>query len=393
MKQNGSGKFLVFTIAFALVLMLMVSLLGACTQQQTPAPATTPVAQPSTAAPQPSTGAPQPTTTAPQPTGKPVTIVFSSHDPKGGSWAEIYDPFFAAVEQRTNGMVKFEQHWGGELSGFFEAYDNTANRTFDMAQVMTSMYPNLFPLEDVTSIVKYDVKNLAVSQTITELATKFPEMGQAYEKSGTHLLWRVATFPNMSCMGKGKAVKTVDDLKGKKYLSTGPWDAAMWTALGMTPLSMMPDETFLNLQTGVVDGATFTLASLFDFGWGEVVPFITETNVRCGAFQCVMNLDVWNSLSPEFQQIITEEAAKIPKAQDQQQLRFDRDLRPVATEEFGTEFFKFTDADYAKMNELTASVHEKFKADLNAKGLPGTAILEEWLSLSKKYSAPEYALK
>jgi len=332
------------------------------------------------------------TSTATQ-TIKPTVIVFSSHDKRGGSWAEIYDPFFAAVEKRTNGAVKFEQHWGGELSGFFEAYDSCANGDFDMCQTMTSMYSNLFPLEDVTSVVSYQVRDLAVTQHLTELASKYPEMATAYEKSGTHLLWRVCTFPNSSAMGKNKAVRKVDDLKGKKYLSTGTWDAAMWNALGMVPTSMMPTETFLNLQTGVVDGATLTLASLFDFNWGEVTPFITETNVRCGSFQCVMNLKTWNKLTPDAQKIINEEAAKIPVLQDQQQLRFDRDLKPECTKKWGTEFIKFSAADYAKMDELTAGVRTKFKSDLDAKSLPGTKILDDWLSLAKKYAGSEYALK
>jgi TRAP-type C4-dicarboxylate transport system substrate-binding protein len=375
LKEKRFNKTLLVTLALSLAVILLITAFISACGTKTPT-ATTP--------------AQQATTTTP---AKPVTIVFSTHDPAGGSWAEVYDPFFAAVEQRTNGLVKFEQHWGGELSGFFEAYDNAAQGNFDMAQCMCSMYPNLFPLEDITSVVKYDVRDLAVTQHITELASKFPEMAKAYEDSGTHLLWRCATFPNMSCMGKGKAVRSIDDFKGKKYLSTGPWDAAMWEALGMTGMSMMPDETFLNLQTGVCDGATFTLASLFDFGWGEVTPFITESNVRCGSFQVVMNLKTWNSLSPDFQKIITEEAAKIPARQDAQQLRFDRDLRPEATAKWGTEFIKFTQADYLKMNELTASVLDKFKSDLDAKGLPGTKMLDEWLKLAVKYSGSEYALK
>jgi TRAP-type C4-dicarboxylate transport system substrate-binding protein len=379
-KRNNKRLFLtlVFSLAAILLITAFISACGATTSTVTTTATTTTTTQ---------------QTVTSQPAAKPVTLVLSMVDNAGSSWTEVYDPFFAAVEQRTNGMVKFEQHWGGELSGFFEAYDNTAQGNIDLAQGMTSMYPNLFPLEDVTSVVKYDVKNLAVSQAITELASEFPEMDQAYEASGTHLLWRTATFPNMSCMGKGKAVRSVDDFKGKKYLSTGPWDAAMWEALGMTGLSMMPDETFLNLQTGVVDGATLTLASLFDFGWGEVTPFVTESNVRCGSFQVFMNLDAWNSLPTEYQKIITEEAAKIPARQDAQQLRFDRDLRPEATAKWGTEFIKFTQADYLKMNELTAPVLDKFKADLDAKGLPGTKILDEWLRLAVKYSGPEYALK
>jgi TRAP-type C4-dicarboxylate transport system substrate-binding protein len=375
LEKKRTNKTLFVTTVFSLAVILLIAAFVSACGTKTPT-ATTPA---------------QPATTTP--TVEPITLVVSQVDNKGCSWEEVYDPFYAAVEQRTNGGIKFELHWSGELSGFFEAYDNTAQGNIDMAQCMVSMYPNLFPLEDVTSVVKYDLHDFAVSQHITELASEFPEMAKAYEDSGTHLLWRTATFPNMSCMAKGKAIRSVDDFKGKKYLSTGPWDAAMWEALGMTGVSMMPNETFLNLQTGVVDGATLTLASLFDFGWGEVTPFITESNVRCGSFQMVINLKKWNSLPAEYRKIMEEEAAKIPAVQDAQQNRFDRDLRPDATAKWGTEFIKFTQDDYLKMNDLTAPVLAKFKSDLDAKGLPGTKILDEWLNLAKKYSGQEYALK
>jgi len=387
-KEKRPNRTLLLTLAVILTLVLLITAVAAACSSKVATVTTTTTKQ--TTATSTSTTTQTATVTS---TGKPVTLVVSMVDNKGSSWAEVYDPFYAAVEQRTNGMVQFEQHFGGELSGFFEAYDNCAQGNFDMAQCMVSMYPNLFPLEDITSVVTYDVNNLAVTQAVTELASKFPEMAQAYENSGTHLLWRTATFPNMSCMAKGKAIRSVADFQGKKYLSTGPWDAAMWEALGMTGLSMMPNETFLNLQTGVVDGATLTLASLFDFGWGEVTPLITETNVRCGSFQMVINLKTWNSLPADTRKIMEEEAAKIPERQDQQQLRFDRDLRPEATAKWGTEFIPFTNADYLKMNELTAPVLAKFKSDLDSQGLPGTKILDEWLALAVKYSGSEYALK
>lgn len=379
---------LVFSLSIGLALLLVLSLtLIACT----PAPVTQTATATATSTAIKTTTATA-TSTATQ-SVKATKIIWSFVDNKGSSWEEVYNPFWSAVEKRTNGAVKFEIHWSGELSGFFEAYDNVAKGNIDAAQCMVSMYPNIFPLEDVTSIVRYDVKDLAVSQHITELASQFPEMGQAYEKSGTHLLWRTATFPNMSCMGKGKAIRSINDFKGKKYLSTGPWDAAMWAALGMTGLSMMPNETFLNLQTGVVDGATLTLASLFDFGWGEVTPFVTESNVRCGSFQDCINLAKWNSLTPDIQKIFAEEAAKIPAVMDQQQLRFDRDLRAQATAKWGTEFIKLPAADYVTMTQLTTPVQAKFKADFDAKGLPGTKILDAWFKLLEKYSGSAYALK
>jgi TRAP-type C4-dicarboxylate transport system substrate-binding protein len=388
--MKGSKKLLVLLAIGLALVMIMTGFLGACSSTPVTTTATATTTQTSTAT---TTAVTTKTTTTTSVKPAPIKLVVSMADPPTGGWPEVYDPFYKAVTQRTDGGVTFEVHYNGELAGFFEAYDAVAQGTVDMAQGMTSMYPNIFPLEDVAAIVWYDVKCLARSQMYTELGTSIPEFNAPYEKSGTKLIWRTATFPNQSCMRKGVVVKTVDDFKGKKYLSTGPWDAATWTALGMTPMSMMPTETFLNLQTGVVDGATLTLGSLFDFGWGEVAPNITDTNVRPGSFQMFMNLKKWNSISAEYQKIIMEEAAKVPVVMDAQQNRFDRELRPVATQKYGTTFYTFTMADFLKMNDITAPVKVKFAADLDAKGLPGTKILNAAKTLEIKYSDPKYALK
>ena len=211
-----------------------------------------------------------PATTAPTAPAKTYTLVFTSHDPKEGSWSETYQPFFDAIEKRTNGGVIIEDHWSSELAGIVESYDACRDGTVDMAHLMPTMFPNYFPLEDVASLTKFDVKCLARSLQHTELHSLFPQMDEAYTNSGTKLLFKAGTFPNYSCMTEGNAIRKFADLAGKKYLTTGKWDSEYWVALGMTPVSLMPEESYSALQTGVVDGCTLTMPSLFDFGWGEV---------------------------------------------------------------------------------------------------------------------------
>ncbi len=365
MKEKGSKKILVLTTAIGLaLLMLMIVFIGACSKTET----TTPAAEP-------------------------VTLVFSSHDPAGGSWAETYGPWFDEIEQRTEGMVKIEAHWGGELAGLFEQYDAVADGTVDIGHILPTLAPNTFPMEDVAALSSFDITVYGMSQLHTELTTLFPEMQAAYTNSNSKLLFKPATFPNYFCMTKGNAIRAFTDCAGKKFLSTGTWDSETWKALGMVPTSLMPEETYTALQTGLVDGGVLTMPSLFDFGWGEVTPYICQVNTRPAIWACVMNLDTWNSLPAEYQKIIEEASAKVPVLQDAIQLRMDSELKPKATQQWGTEFIDVSAAELAKFTAALKPVREKFVSEMNAIGLPGQKLLDESLRLEKKYAGAEYAPK
>ena len=94
----------------------------------------------------------------------------------------------------------------------------------------------------------------------------------------------------------------------------------------MVPMSMMPEETFMALQTGVMEGAVLTYPSLYDFGWGEVIKNIVLLNVRPAVWAAVMNLDTWKKIPAEYQKIIEEECEKMPAKQDAIQMKMYRDL-------------------------------------------------------------------
>lgn len=45
------------------------------------------------------------------------TLIYRDHEPLGGMRTRfINDVFFPAIEKETNGRLKIEAHWGGEIS-------------------------------------------------------------------------------------------------------------------------------------------------------------------------------------------------------------------------------------------------------------------------------------
>ena len=100
---------------------------------------------------------------------KPIKLVFSTHDVKGGNWEEIYKPYFDEITKRTDGNIIIEDHWGGELAGFFESYDAAASGIVDIVHTLPTSYPKRIPMEDIASFTSFTVKRYATSQLFWEL--------------------------------------------------------------------------------------------------------------------------------------------------------------------------------------------------------------------------------
>jgi TRAP-type C4-dicarboxylate transport system substrate-binding protein len=289
--------------------------------------------------------------------------------------------------------LRIEEHYGGELAGLFEQFGAVVDGTVDIGHIYPTTQPNTFPMEQISLLHSFNVETLADSQMYTELMADFPEMQQAYTDAGLKLLFKIASFPSYFGTMPGKEIRTFDDLNGKKWLSTGPWDSANWEAMGMTPVQIMPQETYTSVQTGLLDGICTTLDFLYDFGVQDLVTKITNVHIRPASWSCAMNLDVWNSLPKEFQDAIMAEAAEAPMIRDQMELRIDVELRAKLAAEEGTEFIDLPQADQDMMQEVTEGVRQEFVDLMNSMGLPGQELLERNLELEKKYAGQEYALK
>ena len=96
----------------------------------------------------------------------------------------------------------------------------------------------------------------------------------------------------------------MDDLKGLKLrVSAGP-QADMMQAMGASPLSMGMGDMYLNMQKGVLDGLATPWEAVYSFKFYEIAKYYTYVPLLCNNAYRFMNLNVWNSLSPDIQKSI-----------------------------------------------------------------------------------------
>ena len=106
-----------------------------------------------------------------------------------------------------------------------------------------------------------------------------------------------------------------------------------------------------------------------------------------------MNINTWNKLPKDIQNIMNEMNESFIDFRDQATIKNVKESIPRAEKEFGTVFYTLPAEEQAKMAQLTVPVQEAFIKDLEGKGLPGRKLVEKYLELDKQYSDAKYAPK
>lgn len=104
-----------------------------------------------------------------------------------------------------------------------------------------------------------------------------------------------------------KAVTTPEDLNGVnlRMPNSDAW-LELGKALGANPTPISFSELYLSLQTGVVDGQDNPLPTVESAKFYEVQKSITITNHLVDSVWPTINVDFWNGLTAEEQQIIMD---------------------------------------------------------------------------------------
>lgn len=147
-------------------------------------------------------------------------------------------------------------------------------------------------------------------------------------------------------------VEDAPSLEGRKIRGTQLYNPAI-EGLGGSPVVMPMTDVYSALQTGVVDGAGTTLVGMLEQKWYEVADYISRPTFGTVDLFAYMNLDTWESLSEEEQNVIMKAALEIEK---ETVARFDK----LAAEEEaellkrGVQITQMPEEDAARLDKLIA---------------------------------------
>lgn len=102
----------------------------------------------------------------------------------------------------------------------------------------------------------------------------------------------------------------VTGLEGLRIRASGTYHDFV-TTLGGSVVTLPASEIYSALERGVVDGAAWPVFGAMDYRWYEVADYMTRPAFGINNHTMFINLDRWNALSPEHQEVLTQAAIEI----------------------------------------------------------------------------------
>ncbi len=307
----------------------------------------------------------------PEPAAAGTTMLtYSNFFPPTHVQSQLAESWCREVEKRTEGRVKVQYFAGQTLTKAKTTYDSVVDGIADIGFSVFAYTRGRFPVMGAVDLPL----GYPDGATATAVANLIYKKFNPKELNDTQVMYLHAHGPGM-IHTRGKAVHTLEDLKGLKIRSTGI-SAQMVKALGGTPVPMPMPESYQSLQKGVVDGCANPLETNKGWKLGEVVDYVCMARpvAYTTTFFVVMNKAKWNALSAKDRDIISainvEWAVKHGQAWD-------------ASDKEGMAFFlenknkviDITGDEAVRWKAAVAPIIDAYAAELDQKGLDGKAVI------------------
>ncbi|MDM8347177.1 TRAP transporter substrate-binding protein [Pseudochrobactrum sp. sp1633] len=215
----------------------------------------------------------------------------------------VADEYFAKIlKEKTGGAIEIMHHFGGAL-GY------KGPQMLDAVGSGAVPIGNLFagPLSGIDPL--FLLSSLPFVAATPEEAKKLLDVSRdQYEavflKNNQKMLYAMPWPP--SGIWARSRIDNLDSLKGLKIRTYDPSGTKTFSGAGATPLQVSWADTVPQVGAGVLDGV-LTSAELGNAAklW-EQLPYFTGINYSMPLNIVTINLDVWDELSPELQQAVTE---------------------------------------------------------------------------------------
>ena len=173
-----------------------------------------------------------------------------------------------------------------------------------------------------------------------------------------------------------KPVKTLEEWNGLLVGVGNPGCAAMTTSLGGSPVIVMWTECYSALEKGVVDAVVTSTQWTIISGLPDVASHVTRFYANPTFNAYTINLDIWNDMSKDTQDILLEEAWRVSDELAVLIIQIDKEDKETLTS-LGMEVYDLPEAERAIWKEAVRPYVDETLADLGEFGEKIRQIAEE----------------
>jgi TRAP-type C4-dicarboxylate transport system substrate-binding protein len=287
------------------------------------------------------------------------------------------------LERQSGGRITVKRFPGSQMGPVQQHYDFVRTGQADVAWFLHGATPGRFPLTEIVQ-VPYLVGSAEIGTKVLndpELRSKFIDA----EHRGVKVLLLLTHQPGNVHTTK-KPIRTIEDMKGLRLRFASPTIRDFIAALGGTPVGVVPTEQVEQLQKGTIDGVFIDYGGAgIAFKMGGVLKYSTEMYSYVSSFGVAMNPDLWNTLPPDLQALVTKSMTGVEKEVGEAWDALDVPGKKALIDG-GAEAIRLSPEENAKFRKIGAEVAEAKVNELESKGMPARAIYTMMKSLAEKHA-------
>lgn len=212
----------------------------------------------------------------------------------------LKDVLFPAIEKESNGRLKVEDHWNGEIAAAYDALSAVSEGRVDMATTVPEYTAEELPLQQIFKSFPTGPSGDQQIDFFRHVYAEVPAFTAELEKNNILPLFYGTGYP--VAFYSTVPLASLDDLKGGKWRSASFWHQDFLRNAGAVPVSMpWGPEIYDALKDGTLDGLMVNVDSGYTLDVHDVAPnVLVSKDLWLGhVYPLTMNKDVWGGLSQE----------------------------------------------------------------------------------------------
>ena len=285
------------------------------------------------------------------------------------------EPWIAAIEAESNGRIEIEHYPSMQLGGAPPAlYGQARDGVVDIVWTVLGYTPGLFPSAEAFEL-PFMTGNAEAGSVAFQKYMEANGMGDFKE---VHPLGFHIHGPGI-IHTKGGAVKSLDDMKGKKLRGPTRVITGMLKELGATPVGMPVPAVPESLSKGVIDGAVIPYEVSVPLKIAQLTKghtgFDGDTGLYTATFGVIMNKAKYESMPADLRAILDKHSGvamarafgKVMDNADKVGLKIAQDA--------GNEVVFLNAAQKAKWQAASQPVIDGWIAEMDGKGRDGAGLV------------------
>ena len=311
-------------------------------------------------------------------------LSLSFHDSSQAIKTQFVQKWADEVKEATDGRVEITVYAGGTLASSTDALDAVKQRTCDMAVCFTSFFPGQFPMTEVVSLPMTGITNAVQATNVLWDLWDYSEALQ--EELEDYKVLMLYTNPN-NIIGTTSPVYTADDMRGLKLRVTSGTPADMSTAWGATPMTISSSEIYQSLEKDVIQGYLIDYTGVNAWSLYEVTDYYTEMPFYVAPWALLMNMDSWNELPADLQEIINglsgrDRSIAFAEVNEQEA----DDTREIAVSEYGATIIEPDEEQLATFQPAADAYIDQWIETYGSDTFDAAAYIDKTLELAAQYA-------